>query len=111
MTGRPTTRSRVPRLQLSVALKWSIALSALATVLIFALLWVQMALGNDPALGPKIDRQRRTANATSTQTAQQTVVPIVPDDYSYSYGDEGYATVPATPQTAPAPAPVQTSTS
>ena len=90
-------------------MRWSIALSALATVLIFALLWVQMALGNDPALGPKIDRQRRAANATSTQTAQQTVVPIVPEGYSYD--DEGYATVPPAPQTAPAPAPVQTSTS
>ena len=111
MTGSPTTRSRVPRLHLSVALKWSIALSALATVLIFTLLWVQMALGNDPALGPKIDRQRRTANAAATQTAQQTLIPVAPEGYSYGYDDEGYATVPAAPQPAPAPAPVQTSTS
>ncbi|MDX6583334.1 MAG: hypothetical protein QOI10_2518 [Solirubrobacterales bacterium] len=92
MTGRPTTRPRVRRLPLGVALRWSIGISALATVLVVALLWVQMALGNDPALGPKLDRQRRAASPTPAPAVQQTVVPVAP-------------------QPAPAPAPVQTSTS
>jgi hypothetical protein len=84
MTGRPP---RVPRLALSEALRWSVGLSLLLTVLLVSLLSVRMAAGADPALGPKIVRQQSTTQAQSsaasaqpTQTtalAPQTVAPGV----------------------------------
>jgi hypothetical protein len=102
MTGRP---ARIARLPLSVALRWSVALSMLLTVLLVAVLSVRMAAGADPALGPKIVRQQSTTQAQSsaasaqpTQTAAvapQTVAPVV-------------TAPPAAPQVL---APVQTSSS
>jgi hypothetical protein len=102
MTGRPP---RVARLPLSEALRWSVGLSLLLTVLLVAVLSVRMAAGADPALGPKIVRQRSTTQAQSSttqvepaQTATgptQTVSPVV-------------TAPPAAPQ---AVAPVQTSSS
>jgi hypothetical protein len=91
MTGDAPRARRVARLPLSVALRWSIGAATLATVLLVALLWIQMARGNDPALGPKLAGQRT----------------IAPDKSKESEG------IPGRPQTAPAPtpAPVQTTTS
>ncbi len=91
MTGAAPRARRVERLPLGVALRWSIGAATLATILVVALLWVQMAGGNDPALGPKLAQQRT----------------IAPDKSKVSDG------IPVAPQTAPAPtpAPVQTTTS
>src|SRR4051795_11440501 len=101
MTDRIARPRRVPRLPLPIAMKRSIATAAIATFLIVGLLWVQMAAGHDPALGPKLARQQRQ---TTSAPAQTTVY-----GEGGVYGDPYAAAVPVTP--APAPAPVQTSTS
>ncbi len=82
-----TNPTRVKRLERAVALRWSIVASLIATVVLAAFLTVQMALGADPALGPDTSREASTPQVepVATQTA--------PSD------------------TAPAPEPVQTTTS
>jgi hypothetical protein len=89
MTKKPSTANtaktttRVARLPLSLALRWSLATSAVFAVLVGALLTLRMAAGADPALGPKVAAERSAAPA-----------PVV--------------SVPVSP---PAPAPMQTSAS
>lgn len=102
----PVRPTRVARLPLSVALRWSVGLSLLLTVLFVAVLSVRMAAGADPALGPKIVNERSTAQGQqaaipSQEPAPASIVPVAP------------ATVPVAPQpVAPQPvAPVQTSAS
>lgn len=90
-------RDRVARLPLTIALRWSIGLSILATALLIAVLSVRMVAGQDPALGLKLARdQASTAAPTQTVTvpAPAALAPVIP-----------------APVAAPAPAPVQTTTS
>jgi hypothetical protein len=98
MTTKATTasasRNRVPRLPRAVALRWSVGLSVLLTVLFIAVLSVRMAAGADPALAPKIVHQ--SAATTTQSTPTQSLPAQVPTE-----------TAPAPVQ----PAPVQTSTS
>src|SRR6476659_8518204 len=100
MTDRHARPERVQRLPLPIAMKWSIATAAIATFLIVGLLWVQLAAGRDPALGPKLARQQQTTTSTPAQTTLYGDGEV--------YGDDGYAIAPAP---APAHAPVQPSTS
>lgn len=96
----PARPSRVARLPLSVALRWSITLSVLLTVLMVAVLSVRMAAGADPALGPKIVNERSSTQGTATIAAEApapaTTVPVAP------------VTAPEAPQPI---APMQTSAS
>ena len=99
-------RGPVPRLPLRVALKRSIAVSAVAFALLMAVLTVRMAAGDDPALGPKIVTQTpEPAPLASTgedgEEDEEAAVAVVVQSAPPS---------PAT-QPAPAPAPVQTTTS
>jgi predicted anti-sigma-YlaC factor YlaD len=96
MSERATSPVRVARLPLNVALKWSVAVSVVATVLVVALLWTQMAAGRDPALGPKLASRTRSAAAQAAPTDQVTIIPVAPAPQVAS---------------APAPVPVQTTTS
>jgi len=99
--------TRVKRLHRAVALRWTIAISAVAALILTAVLSVQMALGSDPALGPKLARHG-SASQVATQTAAPTVLGSAPVTTAPT-------TVPASPLVAPAPAPapapVQTTTS
>ena len=102
----------VSRLPLSLALKRTIVASVVAFALLMGVLTVQMAIGSDPALGPKLaSRGQRSASDLQSQA----VAPVQEGEF-----DDGAAvvTVPVQPSTAapvtqpaPAPAPVQTSTS
>ena len=97
-----STKPRVKRLERAVALRWAIVSSALAAVAITVFLSVQLALGADPALGPKLTSQN------AGQAGQTTAAPVVPTTATV---------VPTSPTVvtpapvAPAPAPVQTTTS
>ncbi len=101
----------VSRLPLRLALKRSIVASVVAFALLMGVLSVRMAIGSDPALGPKLaSRGQRSSDSRS-----QVVVPVQEGEF-----DDGSAvvTVPVQPSTAapvtqpaPAPAPVQTTTS
>lgn len=91
-----STPTRVARLPLRVALKWSIALSVMATVFLIAVLSVRMAQGRDPALGPKLaDRPQASTHVVTIP------VPSPPEP----------AVAPPATAPAPPPAPVQTTTS
>ena len=115
MSGAPsTTTRRVRRLPLGVALRWSISAASVTTVIVVALLWIQMSSGNDPALGPKLARQRTLAASPTAPASSDGVLGVLPSGEEES---EGVQVVPVTPQTsptpapAPTPAPVQTTTS
>jgi hypothetical protein len=103
MSDVAAKRSSRPRLALGTVFRRMLALTAALTVAIGAGLSIQLAAGHDPALGPKLEAQRRTQQSTANGVA------------TTSQANAGVVVVPtqtATPvQTAPAPAPVQTSTS
>jgi hypothetical protein len=106
------SRTRIPKLPLSSALRWSIGLSVLLTVVLITLLTIRMSAGADPALGPKIVRQARQASASQTTQQTQPVLPsiAVPDEESESDSEAPVQQVPAPVTQAPV-APVQTTTS
>jgi hypothetical protein len=87
-------RPRVRRIPLRWAFSRAVVASLVAATLLIAGLSLQMSLGSDPGLGPKLAAQR--SGSGSTQTAAATPTPA-------SSGS------PAT--AVPPPAPVQTSTS
>jgi hypothetical protein len=80
-TTKPSTAStttRVARLPLAVALRWSLAASAVLTVLLVAVLSARMAAGADPALGPKVvaEPSPTPAPAVSVPVAPPTPAPM-----------------------------------
>ena len=117
------SRTRVPRLPLSAALRWSIGLSVLLTVLLITLLSVRMAAGADPALGPKIGRQPKQASASQATQQTQSMLPsaAVPDEEQQAAPPVQQVPAPVTqvpvapvtqaPVTQVPVAPVQTTTS
>jgi hypothetical protein len=88
-------RPRVRRIPLNWALSRTIVASLVAAVLLIGGLSLQMSLGRDPGLGPKLTTLRSSSDgSTGTQTAATTPMPS------------------AAPTAAvPPPAPVQTNTS
>jgi hypothetical protein len=107
MTRRPP---RVARLPLSDALRWSVGLSLLLTVLLFAVLSVRMAAGADPALGPKIVRQRSATQSRSQ--SEPSTTQVQPAQTATTAPTQTVAPVVTAPPVAPqALAPVQTSSS
>lgn len=128
-SGRPTTtrRPRVRRIPLGRAFSRVLAISAVATVLLVAGLSIQMSLGKDPALGPKLASARAKSAGTSAggsgsgssgQSPLQALVGAAEDGSAEGElsADDAVVIVPSTPSAAPttvapAPAPVVTSTS
>lgn len=135
MTGeRKIHRTPFARLALRTALARTIAISLIALVVTFGALSVQMALGSDPALGPKIASSNSSSNGSSSDSSGSAgsnsasssssaatstdsqyplaavvgapTAPPYPTAPNYSNNSAAVA-----PQTVPAPAPVQTSTS
>jgi hypothetical protein len=112
------SRNRIPRLALSAALRWSIGLSVLLTVVLITLLSIRMSAGADPALGPKIVRQSKQSSASQTTQQTQSMLPsvAVPDEEEQAVAPVQQVPAPVT-QTPVAPvtqvpvAPVQTTTS
>ena len=116
---RRRTKPRVARVPLGSAL-WTVALSAgAAAILLIGFISVQMARGQDPALGPKLASTQAKSNsggsgATAVDDSESAVEPdegtltVVPSAPQTSVPQ---TVVPAAPAPAPAPAPVQTSTS
>ncbi len=109
------SRNRVPRLARGDALRWSVGLSVLLTVLFITLLSVRMAAGADPALGPKIARQSRAtttgqSRATTTEDSPVQAPVQAPVQVPLPPATQPQVQVPTAP--APVqPAPVQTTTS
>jgi hypothetical protein len=101
MSDYASQQSSRPRLALGTVFRRMLALTATLTVLIGGGLSIQLAAGQDPALGPKLEAQRRTQQSSTAASTSQI--------------NDGVVIVPtqtATPvPSAPAPAPVQTSTS
>ena len=91
MASKPTRLARVP---LSLALKWSIAVSVAASVLLIAVLSLRMAAGEDPVLGPKLAADHPNTTAGAAVAAPPLTQQLTP-----------------APAPAPPPAPVQTTTS
>jgi len=111
-----TSAKPVSRLPLRIAIWRSIVASVVAFALLMGVLSVRMAIGSDPALGPKLvaGGQRSGSDARSQTPAAAPTLSEEgePDD------EGGLLIVPAQPSTpapvtqpAPAPAPVQTTTS
>ena len=103
---RPAPVARISR---GTALIRAGAISLVAVVLLFSALTIQMALGNDPALGSTVGQ---------TESGSATVVASTSDSESDDQGGlaplaESLANqvLPSAPAPVPAPAPVQTSTS
>lgn len=101
--------SPVPKISRSTALLRTAALSFVIAVVLFGVLTLQMLSGRDPAL---------SANATSPKSGSTSSIGSAGEDSIGSAGEEDDETVvPAAPapvvtqQVAPAPTPVQTSTS
>jgi uncharacterized protein YfaQ (DUF2300 family) len=85
-------------------------LAVVAMLLIGGLLAVQMAAGDDPALGPKAAAKAKKASTRSTTATQSTSSGSGIDPYSQAYGygssaGSGYSTQRSSP------APVTSSTS
>ena len=108
MTGRDSeplpfriNRAPVPKLARSTAVLRAGLLSLAVATLIFGFLTLQMVSGQDPALGNDLSASSRNTAASSAPSAP--VESVEPEE----------AVLPATPpvQPAPAPLPVQTSTS
>ena len=97
----PSRRPPVARLALRTTLARIVAASAVAFVLLMAGLSIQMSLGKDPALGPKLQGHRSGGSQASAASA-----PASPP----SPAQPVQSTI-APPPPAPAPAPVVTSVS
>jgi hypothetical protein len=99
---RPRPSTRALTVKLSV-------LAIVATLFIGGLIAVQMSAGDDPALGPKAAKAKKSS-AASTSTGPSTgtsASSTAPDPYSQAYGypSSGYSTQHSSP------APVTSSTS
>jgi len=101
----------VKRLERAVALRWAIVSSALAAVAITVFLSVQMALGADPALGPKVASQKSGQTAPAPAPAAPTTAAVPPTTVVPTNVVPASPTVVTPVPAAPAPAPVQTTTS
>jgi hypothetical protein len=98
-------RTPVPKLARSAAVLRAGLISLAVAVMIFGFLTLQMAAGGDPALGN--DRTASRVGAAAPASPTPAVAAITEDDA------EEPTVLPAAPvvQPAPAPAPVQTTTS
>lgn len=117
------SRTRLPKLPLSAALRWSIGLSVLLTVVLITLLSIRMSAGADPALGPKIVRQSKQVSASRATPQTQSMLPsaAVPDEEQQAAPPVQQVPAPVTqapvapvtqaPVTQVPVAPVQTTTS
>lgn len=106
-TSSPSPRGRrlppVQRISRGVALIRVGVISFLAAVVILGALTIQMAAGNDPALGPKLER--RSSSSTPAAAQAQATSPSTPTAPS------PVPPVQIAQQSVPAPSPVQTSVS
>lgn len=99
----PSTRGFVARV---------LALSLIGSVVLFAFLAAQMSAGRDPALGPKADGARQSAERPRRRVVKTTViVRRLAGGPSLGFAVPAPAPAPAPASVAPAPAPVTTSTS
>ncbi len=104
---RPPRPAPVARISRGTALIRAGAISLVAVVLLFSALTIQMALGNDPALGGSVGRSESGSATVVASTSdsesddQDGLVPLA----------ESLASQILPSDAAPAPAPVQTSTS
>lgn len=101
MATNPSRRAAVARLALRTTLVRIVVASAVACVLLMAGLSIQMSLGQDPALGPKLEGRRSARPHASARPA-----PDSPPSPAQPIQDTF-----APPQQAPPPAPVVTSVS
>ena len=112
--SRTQHRSPLSRLPLRTALARVVAISVVAVLITLGALSIQMATGNDPALGPKLAAASGAGTTAATSSAD--------DDSPLSFGDDeeedgampavGALVGNAPPvQQAPAPTTVQTATS
>jgi hypothetical protein len=86
------------------------ALSGAATIAVFGGLWLQLALGQDPALGPEtVSVQKQARPIVKKVTVVQRTVSSGSSSTGSSYGSSSSSTSSYAP--APAPAPVVTATS
>jgi hypothetical protein len=106
----------VPRISRRRALRDSVLTSVVAATLILGGLWLQMSLGRDPSLGPKLAaaKSKRPAATAPAQSAASTV-PSSDEEDGIEPESVPSPTVTVAPAPTPAPAqqltPVQTSTS
>ena len=108
MQTATVSHNRIGRLPLSSALRWSIGLSVLLTVVLITLLSIRMSAGADPVLGPKIVRQSKQDSAVQTTQQTQSTEPTLPSAVVPDEGTESEAPVQQVPapvtQTPVAPA-------
>lgn len=114
---RKIHRAPLPRIPLRQALGRVIAISFAAVVITFGALSIQMAMGSDPALGPKIaatnagtDVRSAGTSAGDSQTAS-TQAPLASVLRSAADDEVQLQQQTTAPAPAPAPTPVQTTTS
>jgi hypothetical protein len=109
MSGYRQYRRRARQSTRALTAKFTV-LAVVATLLIGGLLAVQMAAGDDPALGPKAAAKAKKASTRSSTTTQSTSSGSQIDPYSQSY-DYGSSAGSGYSAQQSSPAPVTSGTS